>query len=245
MLKHSYKTQEEIPENQRGCYVLSGTEWVLDKLPDDHPLVVNNKALLSENSTQKSSITRLTREKEALEGAALPSGRKAVPEADAEFIEKVKPFGSAPELVTKLTEHKTLKEESDTRKVQDHRREVAKLLGYNPEAFLLLQNLPEFDIRGEGENRTVVAKIKSADNVITEKPGKEFFESATQYAPLMPALTKPTESNGTPVIGSRANAHGSQAADDLIAKRNQAREAERQTNPNPLMPRPAAQAAAK
>jgi hypothetical protein len=242
MLTTSYKTQEEIPENQRGAYVQSGNEWVLDTLANDHPIVVKRDELLSENTAQKTRITKLTNEKDALSGTSLPAGHVALPEADAQIIEKVKPFGSVTEVVTKLTEHKTLKEESETRQRDDHLRKVAKALNYEPNAFVLLQNLPEFEIRGEGEAQTVVAKVKGNNNVVTEKPASEFMESSAQYAPLMPALK--AQPLGVHVHGSVGNSGSPIGADDPIAKRNQAREEARKAAPNPLMARPALPGAA-
>lgn len=246
MLKTSYNTQEEIPENMRGAYVQSGTKWVLDSLDKDHPIVANRDELLTENATQKGKITKLTNEKTTLEGASLPAGHKAIPDADAEFIEKVKPFGSATEVVAKLTEHKALRDESDTRRTQDHLREVAKVLEYSPEAFVLLPNLPEFDIRhGADGKKTVIAKVKDGQT-ITEKPARELIESAPQYAPLLPALkVQEGAATGTRVLGSRSNSATAQPdANDLIAQRNQQREDARRTASNPLMARPTVPGAA-
>lgn len=199
MLKTSYPDQDSVPENMRGAYVLSGGKWILDEVSNDHPLIVKREELLRENSSQKGKITRLENEKSALESDVLPSGHVAVPRADAELIEKVKPFGTSSEIVTNLTEHKTLKEEVDTRKRSDHLREVARVLQFEPEAFVRLQGLPEFEIREKDGQKQVIAKVKDGANTV-EKPANEFIESSADIAPFLPALR--TSNGGVRVHGS-------------------------------------------
>lgn len=225
MLKTSFSNQDEIPENLRGAYVLSGGKWILDELDKDHPVVAKREELLTENSSQKRKITRLENEKGALESEVLPDGHVAILKADAELVEKVKPFGTSTEIVAKLTEHQTLKEESETRKRSDHLTEVAKVLGYEPKAFVLLPNLPDFEIRGEGNDKTAIAKVKEG-NVITEKPGKEFIESAPAYEPLLPALR--TSGNGVRVPGS-GSGNGSPNKDVFTRLRERSAQKQKQS----------------
>lgn len=225
MLKTSYSNQEDIPENMRGAYVLSGGKWILDELDKDHPIVAKREELLTENSTQKRKITRLENEKGALESEVLPDGHVAILKADAELVEKVKPFGTSTEIVTKLTEHKTLKEESETRRRSDHLTEVAKVLGYTPEAFVRLQGLPDFDIREKDGQKQVIAKVKE-NGVITEKPANEFIESSADIAPFLPALK--TQGNGVRVPGS-GSGNGSPNKDVFTRIRERAQQKQKQS----------------
>lgn len=232
MLKTSYSNQDEIPENLRGAYVLSGGKWIVDELDKDHPIVAKREELLTENSSQKRKITRLENEKGTLESEVLPDGHVAILKADAELVEKVKPFGTSTEIVTKLTEHKTLKEESETRKRSDHLTEVAKVLGYTPEAFVRLQGLPDFDIREKDGQKQVVAKVKE-NGVVTEKPATEFIESHADFAPFLPALK--TSNNGIRVPGSGAGSSAPQK--DMftqIRDRAKAKQKQSETDLHPM-----------
>jgi len=199
MLKNSYDSQESIAENLRGAYVLSGGKWVLDELSEDHPIITKNKEVLREKSKAVSKAEELQADLDNARGSSISRGQVAVAKADADLLEKVKAHGSGDEVIAKLTEHKTLKEETDKRKRDDSLREVAKVLSYEPEAFVRLPNLPEFEIRGEGDKKTVVAKLKDDKGVITEKPAQEFVESSSEIAPFLPALK---QSNGVKVHGS-------------------------------------------
>jgi hypothetical protein len=246
-----YDKLEDVPEALREHYKLIEGKYV-PEVSDDHPVKVNNVKLLNEKTaaeTKASGLetanTALKADLESARAHSLPRAHKAVPTAEVEAMEQLKAHGTVTEIVTKLTEHKTLKEESDTRKTQDHLREVAKVLEYSPEAFVLLPNLPEFDIRdGADGKKIVIAKIKDGQT-ITEKPAQEFIESAPHYAPLLPALkVQDSVNSGVRVLGSRSNAATVTGADDLIAQRNQQREDARKTAPNPLMARPAVPGAA-
>jgi hypothetical protein len=211
MLKHSYDSQESIPENIRGAYVLSGGKWLLDELSDDHPVIVKNKEVLRDKSKAVSKAEELQADLDNARGSSIPRGHVAVAKSDADLLEKVKAHGSGDEVVAKLTEHKTLKEQTEQRAREDNLRQVAKALSYEPEAFVRLQNLPEFEIRGEGDKKTVVAKLKDDKGVITEKPAQEFVESSSDFAPFLPALK--AQGNGTRVHGSSGSA--GQPAKDL------------------------------
>lgn len=183
-----YNTQEEVPEELRSHYKKSDGRYVPD-LSDDHPVLVHNKTLLSEKATATGKVRELEADIAAASEKSVPRGHVAIPKADAELLDKYKAHGTPDEVGAVKTEHATLKTESDKRKLDDSRREVAKLLGYtNIEAFVRLPNLPEFEIRGEGDKRAVVAKLKDDKGVVTEKPAKEFIESSPDVAPFMSAL---------------------------------------------------------
>ncbi len=249
MLK-TFEKLEDVPEALREHYKLIDGKYV-PEISDDHPIKLNNVKLLNEKTTAETKAagletanTGLKADIESAKAHSLPRGHKAVPTAEVEAMEQLKQFGTATEITAKLTEHKTLKEESETRKTQDHLREVAKVLEYSPEAFVLLPNLPEFDIRdGADGKKTVIAKVKDGQTV-TEKPAREFIEAAPSYAPLLPALKVQDTNSGVRVLGSRGNAATtSTLANDPISQRNQAREEARKSNPNPLMAKVAVPAA--
>ncbi len=204
MLKLQYDSQESIPENLRGAYVLSGGKWMLDDLSEDHPVVTKNKEVLREKSKAVSRAEELQADLDNARSTSIPRGHVTVARADADLLEKVKAHGSGDEVVAKLTEHKTLREETDRRKREDSLREVAKVMSYEPEAFVRLPNLPEFEIRdGKDGQKTVVAKLKDDKGVITEKPAQEFIESSNDIAPFLPALK--AQSAGVRVHGSSSN----------------------------------------
>ena len=246
-----YDKLEDVPEALREHYKLINGKYV-PEISDDHPVKTNNVQLLNEKTaaeTKAGSLetenTRLKADLESAKSHSLPRGHKAVPTAEVEAMEALKAHGTATEIVAKLGEHKTLKEESETRKATDHLKKVAKALGYNEEAFALIQGLPEFEIRTVDSKETVIAKIKGENNVVTEKPAAEFIESAPTIAPLLPALKVKTDGIRVP---EQHRDSGKPGADDLISKRNREHEDARKNNPNPLMARPAAagaQAAAK
>jgi hypothetical protein len=225
MLKHSYDTQESIPENLRGAYVESAGKWVLDSLSDDHPVILKNKEALRDKSKAVSKAEELQADLEVAKTTTVPRGHVSVAKADAELLEKLKEHGSGNEVLTKLTEYQSLKDETDKRKRDDQLREVAKLLSYEPEAFIRLQNLPEFEIRDGKEGKTVVAKLKDEKGVITEKPAQEFVESSGDIAPFLPALKAKAE--GTRVFGSSGNG-GSPAKDVFTRVREDVKKQEKQ-----------------
>jgi hypothetical protein len=196
-----YDKLDDVPEALREHYKLSDGKYV-PELSDDHPVLTHNKTLLSEKSKATAKVAELTADIETAKSSSVPRGHVAVAKADADLLEKVKAHGSGDEVIVKLTEHKTLKEETERRKRGDHLREVAKILSYEPEAFVRLQNLPEFEIRdGQDGQKTVIAKVKGADNVVTEKPAQEYIEASADISPFLPAL-KATGNGGTRVHGS-------------------------------------------
>jgi len=226
MLKTSYNTQDEIPENLRGAYVQSGGKWSLDELSTDHPVVTHNKTLLTEKSTAKAKADELQSDLDHAKGSSVPRGHVAVAKADADLLEKVKAHGTGDEVVAKLTEHKTLKEVTDRRSREDSLREVAKILSYEPEAFVRLQGLPEFEIREKDGQKTVIAKVKTGDTIV-EKPAQEFVEGSADIAPFLPALK--VDGKTTRVHGTRGN-EGTPPKDVFARIRESAKNDQKQQN---------------
>lgn len=190
MLK-TYDKLEDVPEALREHYKLIEGKYV-PELSDDHPIKTNNVKLLNEKTAAEtkaagleSTNASLKADLDSAKAHSLPRGHRAVPVADVEAMEKLKEHGTAAEIVAKLTEHGTLKESETKRQRDDNNRLVAKELGYSPEAFVSLPNLPEFEIREADGKKSVVAKVKDGDKVV-EKSAKEFVEAG--YAPLLPAL---------------------------------------------------------
>jgi hypothetical protein len=187
----TYTKADDIPEGLREHYKQSGSVWVPD-LDDSHPVLALNKTLIQEKGVEEAKVKKLRSDlDDALEAAktsGVPRGQALVSKADAESLNAYKALGTPDELTTVKTEHGTLKGESDQRKLDDTRRQAAKALGYNEEAFIRLPNLPEFEIRGEGDKPQVIAKVKDGDKVV-ERPAKEFIESSADVAPFMAALT--------------------------------------------------------
>lgn len=185
MLK-PYDKQEDVPEALREHYSKrEDGKWHAD-IPDDHPAVKHNAKLLTEKQTAETKVTQLTSDLDSARAGNLGRGQVAATKSDMELLIKYKALGEPDALTATVTEHKTLKEESTKRKTDDNNRLAAKELGYNPDAFLQLTNLPEFKINEKDGKKTVVALVKNGENTV-EKPAKEFIEST--YAPLMPALT--------------------------------------------------------
>lgn len=242
-----YDKLEDVPEALREHYKLIDGKYV-PEVSDDHPVKANNVKLLNEKNTAETKasgletqVAGLKADLESAKAHSLPRGHKAVPTAEVEAMEQLKAHGTATEIIAKLDKGKKLQEDADIRTASDHLKKVAKVLGYNEEAFALIQGLPEMEIRTVDGKETVVAKIKDAQNVVTEKPAAEFIESAPTIAPLLPALK--TQREGIPVPEQRRDS-GDSVSTDPIAKRNQAREDARKTNPNPLMAPPAIAGAA-
>jgi hypothetical protein len=182
-----YTKLDDVPEALREHYALVDGRYV-PQLSDDHPVLVHNKTLLSEKTTASNKLKEVEADLEAAKATSIPRGHITVAKADAEALDKFKALGKIEDVTAKLTEYDTLKSQSEQRKLEDSRRQAAKVLGYNEEAFIRLPNLPEFEIRGEGDKQTVVAKVKDGDKIV-ERPAKEFIEASTDVQPFMAALT--------------------------------------------------------
>jgi hypothetical protein len=235
-----YDKLEDVPEAQREHYKLIGGKYV-PEVADEHPLIVNNRQLLNEKTAAETKasgletkVTGLTADLESARATNLPRGHRAVPVAEVEAMTALKEHGTAPEIVTKLAEHRTLKEESAKRARQDSLRAVAKELDFNPEAFALLPNLPEFEIREKDGKKTVIAKVKGEGDVVTEKDGREFVEASAEIAPFLPALK--TTSNGIEVPGQTRDSGkpSNNIYSDIRAKVKSSEEAASKTTSVPL-----------
>lgn len=175
MLQTTYTNETDIPENLRGAYIKKDGKWVLDDLSTDHPVVAKRDELLTKTSSQQGQITKLTNEKAALEQNVLPAGHKAVPEADAQFIEEVKPLGDAKTLKTVVGEHKTLKAESESRAADATFEKAALLAGYD--------NIEAFKAAAKAMSVAVVFKEETVDGkkvekaFVGDKPLAEFVEA--------------------------------------------------------------------
>lgn len=190
MLK-TYATIDEVPEAIREHYRLRDGRYV-PELSDDHPDKANSVKLLNEKTAAETKVagleaanTSLKADLESAKSHSLPRNHVAVLKPEVETWAVLKEHGTAAEIVTKLAEHKTLREDADKRTREDNLRAVAKELDYNPDAFVLLSNLPEFEIKEAGGKKTVVAKVKEGENVV-EKPAQGHIEAS--YAPFMASL---------------------------------------------------------
>lgn len=180
-----YDKLDDVPEALREHYKLIEGKYV-PEISDDHPVKLNNTKLLNEKTTAETKVAGLQADLDSAKASGLPRGHAAVPKADADSLPAYKALGTVDELTAKVTEHATLKETEARRVTEDNNRKVAKELGYNPDAFLQLTNLPEFEIREKDGKKTVVAKVKEGETLV-EKPAKEYVEA--NHAPLLPALT--------------------------------------------------------
>jgi len=194
MLQKSYPNQEAIPENLRGAYIQKGGEWVLDDLSQDHPLVVNHEAVKKDLSTEKGKVTKLTNEKAELEKNVLPAGTRAVPEADAELIEVVRPLGDKKAVKAVIDEHGELKREKQGREQDELYERAAKDLGYeNVASFKAVAKALKLDIKfkpekvdGKEVERPYVGDKSLADHIAAVpelKDAEPVFRTRPQEAP--------------------------------------------------------------
>ncbi len=182
-----YNTLEEVPEALREHYVKSDGKYV-PQLSDDHPVLVHNKTLLGEKANATNKVRELEADIAAASEKTIPRGHVAVAKADAELLDKYKMHGTPDEVATRLTEHKTLSDEVAKTRLDKTRRDLAKDLGFNEEAFIRLPSLPDFERREKDGKAMWVAKLKDDKGVITEKPAQEFIEASADIAPFMAAL---------------------------------------------------------
>lgn len=188
-----YNTLDEVPEALREHYAKVDGKYV-PQLSDDHPVLTHNKKLLSEKSEATAKVAEIQADLDQAKQHSVPRGHVAVAKADSDLLDKYKALGKTPEELTAIqTEHGTMKQDTEKRAREDNLRLVAKELNYQPEAFILLPNLPEFEIRdGKDGKKQVIAKPRDDKGVVTEKLATEFIESSPTIAPLLPAL-KTTE----------------------------------------------------
>lgn len=197
-----FTKQEDIPEALREHYSKrEDNQWHAD-IPDTHPAVKHNAKLLSEKSTAEGKVTQLTSDLESARAGNLGRGQVAVAKSDVALLDEYKALGTPAEIKPKLDEHITLKEKDQTRSREDSLRKVAKALQLNEEAFVLLPKLPDFIAKpGRDGKDEWFAQIKDDKGTITEKPAKEFIESAQHVAPFMASL-KTTQQSSVELPGS-------------------------------------------
>lgn len=208
-LKKVYDKQEDAPEGVRDHYTLKDGKYHLsvEGIDSLSGLVEKRDELLgkvtghaAEIRTKDARIAKLEGDLETAKGTSLPTGHVAVRAEDAQLLETYRPLGKPEDLKRMQREHGTLKSESETRTTQDHRRAVARALDWNEEAFLLLPNLPEIEVRDVTENgktsKQVIAKVKAADGAVTEKPFVQHFEATPELKVFESSLKK--QQGGTP-----------------------------------------------
>jgi hypothetical protein len=173
---------------------------------------------VNEKTEAETRATKAENDLASASASKLPPGHVAVKKADADLLTSYKTLGTPDELTTVKSEHETFKAEVETAKREKHLRSVAEVLGYQPDAFALLPSLPEFEIRDSSEKdakgqpkKTVVAKVKDAAGVVTEKPAKEYIEGSDAYRPLLPALQAKSEGGGVAYVPQSAGGGGVKA----------------------------------
>lgn len=196
-MKSFYAKLEDVPAGDRQHYQPDDTGAYVLKVEDDHPTVVKLKG---ENSTLKGSNTRLTNENEGLRQGQLPTGHKAVPEADATALDQYKQLGTVQELQGMKTEHGDLKTKTAEHEREKHLGAVAAVMGWEPKALGKVPGLPELEIRDLMENgavvkgtdgqpkQTVIARLKGVNDVVTEKPFREHFDATPDLKLFEPML---------------------------------------------------------
>jgi hypothetical protein len=154
MPKTFYANESDIPENLKGAYEAKNGRWELTKLDDDHPVLVTNKSLNSEQTRLKGQITTLTTEKDTAErereearNKAIPHGFRAVPKEVAELGESVKATGLKSDeianLKTKVDEYEKEKTESEKKALKVKALEAAGVT--NPTLALSLRQSDDLE----------------------------------------------------------------------------------------------------
>lgn len=195
MLKSIYNTLDEVPEAFREHYLLQDGKYVL-KFDDAHPTVTHNATLLREKRAADTKAAGLETEVSTLKAQpTVPAGHVVVPAADAQFIEAIKPLGkNAAEIKSKVETGDKLARES-------HLRAVAKLVGFNEDAILLVPNLPEIEIRDivgtDGKaTKAAIAKFKDATGKDSEAPFTDHVKATSTLAPFQPMLQTQSGTTG-------------------------------------------------
>ena len=201
MLEPEYTKLEDIPVDKRGAYVPKDGKFVLDTLSDKHPLVVKKNELKTEVSAKQGLLTKATNTATELQAKSIPEGHVAIPVADKQLLDVVKQQpGTAQEIAAKLKTFDDVVARNAARTKKDHDEAVAKVLKWKPEVFAAIQGLPETDVRDKVENgnvvkgtdgqpvKIVIAKIKGADGVVTEKPFLDYFNATPSLKIFEPSL---------------------------------------------------------
>jgi hypothetical protein len=266
MLKRSYATKEEIPAAYQSDYVEKDGRWVVDVegfdnvekvLEKNRELLADNSSLKTENSGLKGTVTKLSNDKAELSAKSVPDGHVVIPVADKQLLDAVKPLGTVEDIKTKVAEYPQLKQQAETVTRQQKLSSVAQVLGFNADVFSQLPGLPapeSFEVRDRTENGQVVKNSKGeAEKVVivnltengqsVEKNFVDYFNSNSALKLFEPALKTQVGGQQQQQQGRQLPAQtggGGADADDVVAKRLQARDQDRQARPNPLMPTSAA-----
>ncbi len=226
MLKSSYDKLEDVPENLRGAYIPKDGKLVLDDLANDHPVVTKREELLAANTTLKQQNTRLTNEKASLEQNVIPAGQKAMPEADAELLEVIKPHVSDKKAAkTLIDEHKTFKAEHESIEQAKSIKKALKLAGFNDsdetaETVRLLT--ASLGVKPEFKEETVDGKKVEKAYI-----GDKLFTDYVEQTPALKAISSVLTGGAAPQpvsteagSGNRPVAGGEQAAGAAAAQSN-------------------------
>lgn len=230
--KRTYNTQAEIPEAQREHYVERNGVWEPDvEGVGAIGIVVTERATaLAEVARLNGEKATLTTERDTARSSTLPRGHVAIPSADAQLLEALRPLGTPEEITAIKSQRDTLKAKDDARTKQEHLDTVAEVMGWDKEVTRHLPGLPETEVRPVMENgqavlddkgkpkRTVVAKIKQADNSIVEKPLADVVNETPALKVFERSLkvTAP-EQDGTPYFDQSGTGGGGDAAAGLSA----------------------------
>lgn len=205
----TYSNQTDIPDDLKPHYSKrEDGKWHAD-IADDHPANKDNAKLKSEKAAADAQVTKLTSDLESARAGNLGRGQVATTKADIDRLAKFDALNLSPDDITaKLSEHKTLSEKDAERTRNDLLRKVAKAHNYNEDAFVLLRDLPDFISRPskDGKSTDWFAQIKDDKGVITEKPAKEFVESAEHIKPFMASLTQKADGVRVPTTGPTVTA---------------------------------------
>lgn len=244
----TFNAEGDVPPELKPFYAANASgKWEpqFEGVDSISGLVAKRDELLGKVSGHASELTakdgEISRLKSELTSAnVVPRGYKAVPNADADLLEKVKAQGTADEVVAKLTEYPTLKTKVTTQERRTHLDAIRRAEGYGETAvdvLEMIQNFPEVELRDTAEKnadgtpkKQAIAKIKGADNVVTEKPLADYM--AERHAALLPALKPGADVKRLPGGTSGASSGGGAASivDDFIKQRDEAAA----SKPNPF-----------
>lgn len=248
-LKRSYATEAEVPTEHKALYVPKEGRYVLDVEGFDNveSVLSKNNQLLSQHTTDKGEVTRLTGEVSRLtselstaQGSALPHGQRAVPKADAELVETVKAKGvnDAAAFNNLFVEHGQYKTEAQAAKAASHASAVGEAMGWDKEKTARLAtkvyDFSSLELRdGADGKKMVVAKVKQPDGTtFVEKPFAEVVKSTPELSDLLPSLA--ASGGGTRVPGSTGGGGTTGGQSSIVDKFIEDRDKAAASKPNPF-----------
>ena len=225
MLETEYSTLDAIPENLRGAYVATDGKFVLDKLKDSHPKMVENKNLIEEKRIAESSltaargeITKLSNAKTLLENKALPDGYIAVKAEDAPIIEKFKAANvSLDDLTSAVKERDELRQEKQTRDEDLIFEAGGAAIKRNPSALRDHAKANGLKIKretSEADGKTIekFSMVKTVDGKEESTPLTEYVEKHANYIAPLEVKAKPGNGFDPPPASSEARTDADNAA---------------------------------